>query len=757
MAFFALFFSWIISTVSAQTIWINYWWQLTNWWTWAWLYGFNAYSVSNFSSLILYFGTWSTTWQVFSQNNVSLTWTIIPWSPNIYSWGTATFGWLSYSTTYRYFVRIIDVGAQILDSSLSSFTTTWDVVAGIFDTLDSTLTTNGIVNNLDTVDSTNITNMSGLYFEKVWYWKITFNTWLNLQDTGTQNFLQNLNSYLDMSNGFIWFNANASAEFKAKNAVLEMYFTTWALSYLSAITSSDVVVKSGSTIDPTALWSVTPPVSCTGKCILTLNANHFTTFDLKPKLTNVKIKSSNSTTSFAKSWDAVTLSFSWTESLTWVAVTISWISTVTVAGGWNSWTAYWTVPQNWYVWSASFTINYQDLSNNTWDTVTSTNDASSVSYTDSTAPVVSLNGSTPISIEINTVYTEAGATWTDNVDWNWTISTPTSWSVNTWVLWTYTLYYKKIDSSGNSWQVTRTVNVIADATAPTITLNWSNSIYIILGSSYTEQWARWTDAVDWSWVISTPTTWSVNTSVLWTYNLYYIKVDAAGNTGQAIRTVVVKTVNWWSSSSSSTSSKTWSVATWTVSTWSISTWTNNQSTTNDEHLWDISNSPYSDELNQAYLFAFRVGITTKNTIQEANMDWNLIRGHLAKMLVNYARYILGKNPDTTMKCEFNDMDDQTTEMKQYAVMACQLGIMWIGSDWKPANQFNPDLEVDRATFGTTLSRLLWWAKYNSIWDDRYESHLKALNTIDIMKNISNPNMKEIRWYVMLMLMRSRDI
>jgi len=244
MAFAMLFYGGLVPTVSAVwTIWINYWWQLLDRWTWAWLYSFNAYSMSWFSSVVLYYGTWTTTWQVFSQNNSSLTWTIIPWTPDIYSGGNASLWWLSYSTTYRYFIRITDDWSQIFDSSLNSFTTTWDIVAGIFDTIDATLTTNWILNNLNIVDSTNINNVSGLYFEQSWLGKITFNTGLDLEDSATQTFLQNLNSYLDMDDWFIWFDANASAEFQSKNAVLEMYFPASMYSYLSTVGSSDVVVS----------------------------------------------------------------------------------------------------------------------------------------------------------------------------------------------------------------------------------------------------------------------------------------------------------------------------------------------------------------------------------------------------------------------------------------------------------------------------------------------------------------------------------
>ncbi|MBU0626851.1 S-layer homology domain-containing protein [Patescibacteria group bacterium] len=40
-------------------------------------------------------------------------------------------------------------------------------------------------------------------------------------------------------------------------------------------------------------------------------------------------------------------------------------------------------------------------------------------------------------------------------------------------------------------------------------------------------------------------------------------------------------------------------------------------------------------------------------------------------------------------------------------LACQLGIMGINTDGTPNTHFNPNDTVDRAQFGTTLSRVIW--------------------------------------------------
>lgn len=172
--------------------------------------------------------------------------------------------------------------------------------------------------------------------------------------------------------------------------------------------------------------------------------------------------------------------------------------------------------------------------------------------------------------------------------------------------------------------------------------------------------------------------------------------------------------------------------------------------------WDITNSPFSTELNAAYLYAFAHGITTMNTIQKADMEWNLIRAHMAKMIVNYAIRVLGKVPNTWLICEFSDMSAETPEMQFYARFACKLGLMWLNDDGTPSNRFYPNNRVTRAQFGTVLSRVLYDNTYNSdlLNGSRYGAHLQALKTAGIMTRINQPLMRELRGYVMLMLMRA---
>lgn len=153
------------------------------------------------------------------------------------------------------------------------------------------------------------------------------------------------------------------------------------------------------------------------------------------------------------------------------------------------------------------------------------------------------------------------------------------------------------------------------------------------------------------------------------------------------------------------------------------------------------------EFEQAYEFAFENKITTMKSIQEADMWSSLTRIAMAKMLSQYAINVLGKVPANTIVPKFSDVTvELDDDYDWWVTLAYQLGIMWI---W--ITDFRPYDEVTRAEFSTALSRLLFWTKD---WTDiYYSSHLAKLMEEWIITN-DNPDLLELRWYVMIMLMRS---
>ncbi|WP_046758687.1 S8 family serine peptidase [Kordia jejudonensis] len=85
--------------------------------------------------------------------------------------------------------------------------------------------------------------------------------------------------------------------------------------------------------------------------------------------------------------------------------------------------------------------------------------------TDTTAPVITLNGAVTITLTVGDAFTDPGATATDNIDGNLTSNIVVTGSVNTAVEGTYTLNYNVSDAAGNAaTQVSRTVNVEAAST-----------------------------------------------------------------------------------------------------------------------------------------------------------------------------------------------------------------------------------------------------------------------------------------------------
>ena len=156
-----------------------------------------------------------------------------------------------------------------------------------------------------------------------------------------------------------------------------------------------------------------------------------------------------------------------------------------------------------------------------------------VRIVDTTAPVMSLNGQSILTLEVGSKYEELGATALDIVDGN--VSVEINGLVDMNKVGTYTLTYKSKDSSGNSSTLIRAIN-IQDTTAPLVTLNGEAEITLEGGANYVELGASATDLSD-NLVVSI--NGEVNNLVLGQYLIKYNAFDNVGNEGIAIRLVSV--------------------------------------------------------------------------------------------------------------------------------------------------------------------------------------------------------------------------
>lgn len=197
-----------------------------------------------------------------------------------------------------------------------------------------------------------------------------------------------------------------------------------------------------------------------------------------------------------------------------------------------------------------------------------------INLPDTIPPVITLNGNSTMTVMQGDIYTDAGATATDNSDGSITVTT--AGNVDTSLVGTYTITYTATDSAGNSTTKTRTVEVTAqevcaqvithaynpttgeemdfptpcdvpegwivgnapDITPPVITLNGTNPTTVTQGNAYMDAGASATDDKDGA--VGVIMTGSVNTSVTGTYTITYTATDSANNTATATRTVNVE-------------------------------------------------------------------------------------------------------------------------------------------------------------------------------------------------------------------------
>ena len=184
--------------------------------------------------------------------------------------------------------------------------------------------------------------------------------------------------------------------------------------------------------------------------------------------------------------------------------------------------------------TGSYTIDYS-ISDATGNSASVTRTV--VVYQDTTAPIITLTGSSTIYLEAGVTFTDPGATAEDDEDGDITSSITTSGTADSSIAGTYTIVYSVMDSGDNSASVTRTI-VVPDTTAPVIALTGS-TINLYVGATFTDPGATASDNEDGNLTSSIITSGSVDTSTVGTYSITYSVSDAAGNSASVTRSVII--------------------------------------------------------------------------------------------------------------------------------------------------------------------------------------------------------------------------
>ena len=163
-----------------------------------------------------------------------------------------------------------------------------------------------------------------------------------------------------------------------------------------------------------------------------------------------------------------------------------------------------------------------------------------VTVVDTQVPFITILGDANASHEAGLAYTDANASWTDNLDQHGIVDiNSTQGGVNPYRPGTYYITYSHSDSSGNIAELKTRVIVVADTTAAVITLEGNATYVHEAGEIYVDAGAVWVDTLDGNGTLKANGT--VSPHVLGDYNVTYSHTDATGNVAVAVhRTVQVR-------------------------------------------------------------------------------------------------------------------------------------------------------------------------------------------------------------------------
>lgn len=154
-------------------------------------------------------------------------------------------------------------------------------------------------------------------------------------------------------------------------------------------------------------------------------------------------------------------------------------------------------------------------------------------------PVITLNGTSEVTIECGGVYVDAGAVAEDMFHYDLTSSIVVTNPVDTTIPGTYTVQYNVSDRASNTTAATRTVHVV-DTTSPAISLIGAASISIECGTEYVDSGASAADICAGDLTAALLITNMVNPFVPGIYAVHYNASDPSSNAAaEVLRTVTV--------------------------------------------------------------------------------------------------------------------------------------------------------------------------------------------------------------------------
>ncbi|MBI1184329.1 DUF5011 domain-containing protein [bacterium] len=154
---------------------------------------------------------------------------------------------------------------------------------------------------------------------------------------------------------------------------------------------------------------------------------------------------------------------------------------------------------------------------------------------DNVKPTIVLNGADSVYVDVNTAYTELGATANDNYDVN--PSVQVAGNVDTTTLGEYIVTYCVTDAGGNGPVCVERHVFVQDLEKPSIALVGADAVTVEQCGYYKDE--GYTASDNGSYTVAKTGTFTGETNTKGTYTITYIATDMAGNMDSVTRTITV--------------------------------------------------------------------------------------------------------------------------------------------------------------------------------------------------------------------------
>ena len=323
---------------------------------------------------------------------------------------------------------------------------------------------------------------------------------------------------------------------------------------------------------------------------------------------------------------------------------------------------------------------------------------------DNIPPIVMLSWSSTITLPYGSGYSEAGASWTDNVDgsgniFTWVYGTTGSFqvsgTVNTSIAWTYVLQYRKVDAAGNSTTITRTIII----TQPVIASNGGGGGWGSASRDYCPNWD-------------------------YTSSFYDNQCGSRPNTMTG----------------------TTEVSSWTIFSWDINT----VSCTQPDYTLSSFQKITTESEKRSFIvcWLYHNQQTIFSTVSEFKYDRIVTREEAARMIGNFVKQVLNKAPmrsSTSKVCQYPDINSALPWLIPFIKQSCEYGV-FNGS--KDTGNFSPKSALLQShAIAIVLRSSYGYAdeKTPTIWFSPYVDIISQKNLgwtwFKVPKNISQLNEK----------------